>query len=344
MKKIIISLVIFLIPLNVHGLAGTSKSAILYDQDSKRILFAKNIDEKHLIASTTKIMTAVLAVESGKLDYEVTTNESILKSYGSGIYISVNETLTLRDLVYGLLLRSGNDAALAIEDYLGGHEKFVKLMNDKAIEIGMKNTIFKNPHGLDETEENYSTAYDMALLMSYANNLYEFREIDSTKKIVVKSDLKTYSWTNKNKLLFKYKYTTGGKTGFTKKARRTLVTSASKNDINLIVVTLNDPKDFDTHVELYEYGFNNYKKYKIINKNKLNIKSKKYKNKLYIKNNYYYLLKDNERDKIKLNVNLYNSVIKKNKVGYIEVTFNGKVVHKEPVYVNLNKKSKGKIF
>ena len=103
MKKIIISLVIFLIPLNVHGLASTSKSAILYDQDSKRILFAKNIDEKHLIASTTKIMTAVLAVESGKLDYEVTTNESILKSYGSGIYISVNETLTLRDLVYGLL-------------------------------------------------------------------------------------------------------------------------------------------------------------------------------------------------------------------------------------------------
>lgn len=344
MKKIIISLVIFLIPLNVHGLASTSKSAILYDQDSKRILFAKNIDEKHLIASTTKIMTAVLAVESGKLDYEVTTNESILKSYGSGIYISVNETLTLRDLVYGLLLRSGNDAALAIEDYLGGHEKFVKLMNDKAIEIGMKNTIFKNPHGLDETEENYSTAYDMALLMSYANNLYEFREIDSTKKIVVKSDLKTYSWTNKNKLLFKYKYTTGGKTGFTKKARRTLVTSASKNDINLIAVTLNDPKDFDTHIELYEYGFNNYKKYKIINKNKLNIKSKKYKNKLYVKNNYYYLLKDNERDKIKLNVNLYNSVIKKNKVGYIEVTFNKKVVHKEPVYVNLNKKSKGNIF
>lgn len=338
MKKILIFLILFLIPINTFALANTSSSAILFDQDSKRVLYSKNINTKHLIASTTKIMTAVIAIESGKLDDKVTTNESILKSYGSGIYISLDETMTLRELVYGLLLRSGNDAALAIEDYLGGHEKFIKLMNQKAAEIGMENTIFKNAHGLDEEEENYSTCYDMALLMSYANNLYEFREISSTKKIVVKSDLKTYSWTNKNKLLFKYKYTTGGKTGYTKKAKRTLVTSATKNDVNLIVVTLNDPNDFDTHEELYEYGFNNYKKYKIINKDKIKIKTKKYKNKLYVKNNYYYLLKENEKKNIKINVNLYNSVNSNNEVGYVEVLFKNEQVHKEPIYVHLNKK------
>ena len=127
-------------------------------------------NEKHLIASTTKIMTAVLAIESGKLDDMVTINESILKSHGSGIYIKEGEKISLRNLVYGLLLRSGNDAALAIEDYLGGHDKFVNKMNEKAGEIGMKNTVFNNPSGLDDDETgNYSTCYDMALLMKYAN-------------------------------------------------------------------------------------------------------------------------------------------------------------------------------
>lgn len=287
---------------------------------------------------TMKIMTAVVAIESGKLGYNVKTNESILKSYGSGIYLSVGENITLKELVYGLLLRSGNDAALAIEEYLGGHETFVKLMNEKAKKIGMKNTIFKNAHGLDEEEENYSTCYDMALLMKYANTLYEFREISNTKKIIVKTDLKTYSWTNKNKLLFRYKYTSGGKTGYTKKAKRTLVTSATKNGVNLIVVTLNDPNDFKTHQELYEYGFNNYKRYIVINRKKLKIKNNKYKNKLYAKNNYYYLLTNEEKRNINVEAKLYDSIKKNNKVGYINVIFNNKIVHREPLYVHINKK------
>ena len=130
------------------------------------------------------------AIESGKLDDMVIINESILKSHGSGIYIKEGEKISLRNLVYGLLLRSGNDAALAIEDYLGGHDKFVNKMNEKAGEIGMKNTVFNNPSGLDDDETgNYSTCYDMALLMKYANNLVTIdipgkEENDSTKSFI----------------------------------------------------------------------------------------------------------------------------------------------------------------
>lgn len=336
MKKIIIVLILLLLPIN--ACAVSARNAILFDADSNRILYEKNINSKELIASTTKIMTAVIAIESGELDYNVKINKSINKSYGSGIYLTVGETISLRNLVYGLLLRSGNDAALAIEDYLGGHAKFINLMNAKAKEIGMNNTVFKNAHGLDETEENYSTCYDMALLMKYALNLYDFRVISSTKKIKVKTDYKTYSWTNKNKLLFSYKYTTGGKTGFTKKARRTLVTSATKNEVNLIVVTFNDPNDFDTHKELYEFGFTNYKRYQVLNSKKIKIKSKKYKNKLYIKNNYYYLLKDSERKYITKKAKLYNTPIK-DEAGFIEVKFKGKLVHKEPIFINYKNKA-----
>ncbi|MBQ9024126.1 MAG: D-alanyl-D-alanine carboxypeptidase [Bacilli bacterium] len=327
MKKIIL-FIILLFPINCFAISVPSNNAILIDQDSGRVLYSKNINDKHLIASTTKIMTAVIAIESGKLDNTVTITEDMTKSHGSGIYIKEGEKISLRNLVYGLLLRSGNDAALAIETYLGGHNKFIDLMNKKANEIGMNNTIFNNSSGLDDEETgNYSTVYDMALLMKYANNLFDFKEIDSTKKIIVETNKNVYSWTNKNKLLFSYKYCNGGKTGYTKKAKRTLVTSASKNDTNLIVVTFNDKDDFNTHKRLYEYGFLNYKNYLLINKDKIKFKNKKY----YVKNNYYYLMTNNERDNINMNVKFYK--IKKDKsVGYIEVFYKNKSIHKEPIY------------
>ena len=336
MKKIL--LILLLIPINVFGLSVPSRNAILIDQDTGRILYSKNINEKRLIASTTKIMTAVIAIESGKLDDTVIIKDNILKSYGSGIYIKPGEHITLRELVYGLLLRSGNDAALAIEEYLGGHDKFITKMNIKAKEIGMKNTFFENSNGLDESgEENYSTVYDMALLMKYANNNYDFREIDSTKKIEVETNKNYYSWTNKNKLLFSYKYATGGKTGFTKKARRTLVTSSTKNDINLIAVTFVDKDDYNTHKKLYEYGFNNYKRYLVLNKNKIRIKGHK---NAYIKSNYYYLLRKGENNKIDTKVIINR---KDNILGYISVKLNGKEVHREKVYIN-KKYNKKRIF
>ena len=333
MRKILV-LILLLIPINVYGLSVSSRDAILIDQDSGRVLYSKNINKKRLIASTTKIMTAVIAIESGKLDEEVKVNEIVFKSYGSGIYIKPGEIITLRELVYGLLLRSGNDAALMIEDYLGGHDIFINKMNKKAKEIGMNNTIFNNSNGLDEKEENYSTVYDMALLMKYANNLYDFREINSTKYIEVKTNLNYYTWKNENKLLFNYKYATGGKTGFTKKARRTLVSSATKGDMNLICVTFNDKDDFNTHKKLYEYGFNNYKNYLIINKNKFKVKNE---DNLYIKYNYYYPLSYNEYKNIK------TEVIKKRNddiYGYVYVYYKDKLVHKETIFINKNYKNK----
>jgi len=327
MKRIFLLLLLF--PVSVFGISVPSNNAILIDQDSGRILYSKRINEKRLIASTTKIMTAVIAIESGKLDNNVTIDESDTKSYGSGIYIKPGEIMTIRELVYGLLLRSGNDAAIAIENNLGGHNSFIKKMNIKAKEIGMNNTHFENSSGLDESgEENYSTVYDMALLMKYANNIYDFREINSTKKYELETNMNYYSWTNKNKLLFKYKYATGGKTGYTNKAKRTLVTSATKDDMNLIAVTFNDKDDFNTHKRLYEYGFNNYRRYLILNKKKIRIKG--YKN-AYIKYNYYYLLKNNERKNISTKVIIDRN---DNILGYISVKLNGKEVHREKVFIN----------
>ena len=215
MKKILLFVLLFFISVNYCN-ASTSSAYeyILMDQTTGRVITGKNYNTPALIASITKIMTCLLAIESNKLDNEVTVDDTILESYGSGIYIEVGEVLTLRDLLYGLMLRSGNDAALMVAKYVGGTvEKFVEKMNNKAKEIGMTNTIFNNPSGLDNTDSgNYSTAYDMALLTRYAMKYSEYQEIVKTKSYTLKTNKKTYIWENKNKLL-NYDYITGGKTG-----------------------------------------------------------------------------------------------------------------------------------
>ena len=283
-----------------------------------------------------KIMTAVVAIESNKLNKTVKVTDKVLESYGSSIYLSIGEKMKLEDMVYGLMMQSGNDAALMIADFLGGEEKFVKKMNNKAKQIGMKNTIFKNPHGLDEKTKNYSTAYDMALLMRYANSYKEFRKITGSKKHTVKTDEKTYVWSNKNKLLYTYEYTTGGKTGYTEKAYRTLVTSASKDNMNLIVVTLNDGNDFKNHKELYEYGFNNYKMVKVFDKDKMNLSNKK----IYALDDYYYPITESERELITISYQLKDKKKYKNgeKVGKAIIKLGGKTIHKEKLYIKVKSK------
>lgn len=240
-------------------------------------------------------MTAIIAIENGNLDEVITVDESISKSYGSGIYISVGEEIKLIDLLYGLMLRSGNDAAIMISTSIAGSEdEFVKLMNKKAKEIGMKNTIFYNSSGLDNTSKgNLSTSYDMALLTKYAMENDIYKEIVKTKKYTVKTNLKTYVWHNKNKLL-NYDYVTGGKTGYTEKAKRTLVSTASKNNINLVVVTIKDSDDWNTHKSLYEKVFDNYINYKVLNKGKFKVEKDYYYEYLYIKEDVYITLKQSE--------------------------------------------------
>lgn len=343
MKRLFILLFILLIPIKISAIETSATSAILMDLDNNRILYSKNIHERRSVASISKIMTAVLAIESGKMDDTVIINDSIKKTYGSAIYIKEGEKLKLRDLVYGLMLRSGNDAALAIADFVGGND-FIEMMNNKASEIGMKNTIFNNPHGLDEEKGNYSTAYDMAILTSYAMKLKEYKEIVSTKKYTLKTNMNTYVWKNKNKLLRLYKYTTGGKTGFTKIAKRTLVTTASKDNINLVVVTLNDGNDFKDHQDLFEYGFNNYKKVDILKKGKINIYDEKYYSNytFYIKNNYSYLISKDETKSITLKFELDKLRKYKtgDKVGVVNVYLGDKKIKEESIYIKKIVKNK----
>lgn len=336
MKKIILILFLLLIiPFRVRAYT-LGETAILMEENTKRVLVSKNMTKKKLIASTTKIMTAVIAIESRKMNKMVEVNDKVLESYGSAIYLSIGEKMKLEDMVYGLMMQSGNDAALMIADYLGGEEKFVDKMNKKAKQIGMKNTTFANPHGLDEKSQNYSTAYDMALLMRYANSLPEFKKIVGTKKHTVKTEEKTYVWSNKNKLLYSYKYTTGGKTGYTEKAHRTLVTSASKNDMNLIVVTLNDGNDFQNHKELYEYGFENYSMVKVFDKDKMNLPNKN----IYALDDYYYPITSSEKELINIDYKLKDKDKYKNneQVGEAIIKLGNKIIHEEKLYVSVKEK------
>lgn len=332
MKKLI--LLLLLIPFNIKA-----SSMIAYDMDTNQILYSNNIHETRPIASISKIMTAILACESGKLDDIVIVGDEINKSYGSGIYIRVGEELTLRDLVYGLMLRSGNDASFAIAKYVGGTvDNFVVSMNNKAKELNMQDTIFNNPNGLDDKGGNISSTYDMALLTSYAMKNEEYRNITKTKKYTLKTNMNYYSWTNKNKLLFMYKYTTGGKTGYTKIAKRTLVTTASNNNMNLVIVTLNDGNDFNNHKNMYEKLFDEYKGYNILKEGDISVSNFKDKNKYYIKDNFKYDLKKIDKDNIVLKFDIKDTQFDKNKIGLVNVYLNNKKLYTTDVYLKEKKK------
>lgn len=292
-------------------------------------------------------MTCLLAIESNKLDEIVVVDEVINDSYGSGIYIEVGEEILLRDLLYGLMLRSGNDAALMVAKYVAGDvDKFVDMMNNKAKSIGMSNTIFVNPSGLDNTDSgNYSTAYDMALLTRYAMKYESYREIVATKSHTVKTNKKTYIWKNKNKLLNE-DYITGGKTGYTEKAKRTLVSTASSNNMNFIVVTIKDSDDWNTHKELYNYAFSNYIAYRVLNKNNFNvIGDTHYKGDFYINNDIYIPFKKSEVGNLVGKIELEKKTKYKDndKIGDYLIYLDNLLLYKEPIYIdNVGKKSKSK--
>lgn len=332
MKKLLILLL--LLPINVKA-----SSMIAYDIDTNQILYSNNIHEKRPVASISKIMTAIIACESGKLDDMVIVGDEINKSYGSGIYIRIGEEITLRDLVYGLMLRSGNDAAFAIAKYLGKDiDNFVKMMNDKAISLNMKDTIYNNPNGLDDNGGNISSAYDMAILTSYAMKNEEYRNITKTKKYTVKTNMNYYSWTNKNKLLYMYKYTTGGKTGYTKIAKRTLVTTASNNNMNIVIVTLNDGNDFNDHKSMYEKLFNEYKGYNILKAGDISVSNLKDKNKYYIVDNFKYDLREEEKNNITVKFDINKTQFDGNKIGLVNVYLNDKKLYTTDLYLKEEKK------
>ena len=335
MKKILFFVILFLLPITINA----AESEIVMDQDTGRILYAKNINKQDLIARTSKIMTAVIAIENGKLNNIYTVGEEINDVYGSSMYLKESEKISLKNLLYGLMLRSGNDSAVVIANNVSKNEKkFVDLMNKKAEKLNMKNTVFHNPHGLDNKNENISTAYDMALLTKYAMKNKTYRKIVKTKKRKFKTNLNNYELFNKNSLLIDYKYCTGGKTGYTEKAHKSLVTTASKDNKNLIIVSLNDPNRFANHRRLYEKYFKLYGRYKVLDKYTFSVKGKHiYKNHhLYIKDDYYMLLTKEEKEHIKLNIVLKNKKEIKNNsvVGTAQILYNDKVIGKTNIYIS----------
>jgi len=337
MKKILL-LIMLLIPFKAVAMSASSMVAV--DLDNDYVYFDVNKDDRRLIASITKIMTAIVTIENIDIDKEITVGEEVLKAYGSAIYINVGEKITIRDLLYGLIMRSGNDAAVVLaKNVAGSMEGFACLMNEMASNIGMNNSNFVNSHGLEENDgsANVSTARDMAILTKYAVNNETFRKIFGTKKYMAKSSEKSYTWINKNKLLYNYDFITGGKTGFTEKARRTLVTTGSRNNINVVVVTLNDGNDFLDHKNMYEEIFRNYEAIKVLGKDNIKIKDEKvYKNDtLYLDEDIYVSVKNKNKDKIDINYDLFDEekYSSGDVVGYVSVSLNGKVIRKENIYV-----------
>lgn len=296
-------------------------SIVVMDADSGRVLYSKDKDKKMLIASTTKIMTTIIALENESLNRKITISKEIDKMYGSMTYIKKNEIFTLNDLLHGLMLRSGNDAAMSIASNIKNYETFIKLMNLKAYSLDMGNTEFNNPHGLDEETQNISTAYDMSLLMKYAIKNKNFLQITSTKKYKVGN----YIWHNKNDLLSMYKYTISGKIGYTTKSGPVFVSSARKENKTLIITTIKENDKFNLHKNLYIKYFDEYKRYQILDKNTISYKIKKDKDThYYIKNDFYMLLKPNELKDLKVKIDINNLLI--------HIYLKGELIHTERIY------------
>ena len=241
-------------PCQAKAVSTSAAAAILVDADSGRVLYEQNADAKMLIASTTKIMTALVAIRKGNLSDAVTVKREATLTEGSSMYLKEGEQLTLEALLYGLMLCSGNDAAVAIAEHVGGSQAgFVKMMNETAKELGMEHTSFANPNGLD-AETHYSTARDMAVLACAAMENETFARIVSTRTVTIGGR----TMTNHNKLLAWSEGCIGLKTGYTKAAGRTLVSCMEKNGQRLVAVTLQDGNDWADHQALYEYGFAAY--------------------------------------------------------------------------------------
>lgn len=253
--------VILLFSVPSYGISA--KSAVLMDCATGRILFHKDMDRRSLIASTTKIMTALIVCEQCNVLDRMKVPKEAVGIEGSSLYLQEGEILTIQELLYGLMLHSGNDAAVALAIYCGGTvEDFVQLMNDKARILGLRNTHFENPNGLD-AEDHYSTAEDLGILSAYAMENPIFEKIVSTKSIKIG----TRYLKNHNKLLWMVEGADGIKTGYTRAAGRILVSSAVRQGRRLVAVTICAPDDWQDHSLLLENGFSQYDTRTVIEKN-----------------------------------------------------------------------------
>ena len=323
-----------------------AESAILMDAKSGRILYSFNPYKKLPMASTTKIMTALIAIEKGNMEDIVEIGKDSVGIEGSSIYLYENEKISLKDLLYGLMLRSGNDASVAIGKYIGGDlKKFISMMNDRAKDIGTMNTSFANPNGLD-AQNHYTTAYDLALIAREALKYEEFKEIVSTKTYIANRDKNNYFY-NKNKTLWQYEGGDGVKIGYTKRSGRCLVSSATREGMQLIAVVLNDGDWFNDCYKLLDYGFENYSSYIIYDIGQFVSNVKVINGELdflpvVVDDVCVLSLKESEKEKIKLSIKLPDEIPAPinigDKIGKISIYLDGELLYTS----NLISKSKVK--
>lgn len=314
-----------IVPPSTHA-----QAAALIDVTSGRILYSSHGDEELPIASLTKIMTAIVAIEHGKMEDMVKVSNKAYRKEGSSIYLQLGEQMSLENMLYGLMLRSGNDAATAIAEHVGGSEEgFVLLMNQTVEMLGLQHTQFRNPHGLD-AKGHYSSANDLAKMTAYAMHNPRFKEIVSTKakKAPNPNDPWDYKWDNKNKMLRLYDGADGVKTGYTKIARRCLVSSATRNDQQLVAVTINDGDDWNDHGKLLDFGFTNYPLTRLIGD------GQQVEGGLVTRGGFDYAAAKSELDKIERRLILKKTsrVADFNYRGMIRISLNGDVIGSVPVY------------
>ncbi len=326
----------------------TSGAALVMDANSGRVLFEKNGYEKRSVASLTKILTAIVTVENVKLSEIVEIKTSSASIGGSTVGMKKGDKVSVRSLMYGMLMASGNDCAVALAEHVGGSvDKFATMMIDKAKEIGAKNSNFANPHGLDN-EKHYSTAYDIALIAKYAIQNKYINEVVGTSSVTVLFDKANKTFSNTNKLLRTYSLADGMKTGFTNGANRCLLASGTKGDTRIISVILGaetTDRRFDEGKQLLDYALQNYKVEdisKIMNWY-INIPIYKGKDKYYSK----YISKEmkvaitnEEKKELYINQRLIPVIVapmqKGNVIGNIDVMIGNETLYTEMVYLDKN--------
>lgn len=321
-----------------------SSSYVVIEKVSGRILYEHNSTKNAYMASTTKILTAICVIENFDIEKQITVPKECVGVEGSSTYILEGEIYTVKDLLYGLMLRSGNDCAEALAITLAGSiEKFALLMNKTAQKAGALESNFINPHGL-HNDEHFTTAYDLALITRYAMNNATFCKIVSCKNYAVTEISKsvTKNWVNKNKLLSSYDGATGVKTGFTKKAGRCLVSSAKRGDLELICVVLNEQNHYEKTRKLLDESFANYKLVKIIDAKKFdyslpNKNATKYY-KLKINDDFIYPLAKDEKLEIKIDLPKYMESHPTNgqKVGEIKIYALKQLIFSQNIYTLIN--------
>ena len=335
-KKILAFLIITVVIFQnsvYNAKAYSAVSYCLYDPVLKKVIASADMNRRLSMASTTKIMTALIACEICDFSKELVVTEKMIAVEGSSIGLQVGDKISYECLLYGLMLESGNDAALCIAVGISGsQESFAALMNEKAKQIGMKNSNFVTANGLDN-ENHYSTAYDMAILGGVCMNNETLAKIVGTKqyKAVYNNGETLRTYFNHNRLLSSLDGAEGIKTGFTKKSGRCLVTSCKRNGVRLIAVTLNDGNDWKDHRDLYDYGFKQYQQVTLpkVNKyigitggKKKEIKGESGDKQIYFYDGLYSYIKQ----KIYIPKFLYAPIKKGDKIGYIEYVYNDAVI------------------